>query len=150
MARVLHLFRAPKRRAPMEELASAEVLKDAGFKGCAHARPGNRHVLLVDAETLGVFQLAPGIMRENVTTEGLDVDGLAIGQRLRLGEIALEVSAVCDPCEQIEALRPGLRAEMQGRRGMLCRVLTGGTLQRGEVIELQEKTLTAENSGPIS
>lgn len=84
---------------------------------------------------------------ENVTTEGLDVDGLAIGQRLRLGEIALEVSAVCDPCEQIEALRPGLRAEMQGRRGMLCRVLTGGTLQRGDVIELQEKTLTAENSG---
>jgi MOSC domain-containing protein YiiM len=54
---------------------------------------------------------------------------------------------VCDPCEQIEALRPGLRAEMQGRRGMLCRVLTGGTLQRGDVIEFKEKTLTAENSG---
>ncbi len=115
------------------------MLKDAGFEGCAHARPGNRQVLLVDAETLGVFQLAPGITRENVTTEGLDVNGLAIGQRLRLGEIELEVSAVCDPCEQIEALRPGLRAEMQGRRGMLCRVLTGGTLQRGDVIELQRE-----------
>jgi len=147
MARVLHLFRAPKRRAPMEELASAEVVKGAGLQGCAHARPGNRQVLLVDAETLGAFQLEPGIIRENVTTEGLDVNGLAIGQRLRLGQVALEVSAVCDPCEQIEALRPGLRAEMQGRRGMLCRVLTGGTLQRGDVIELQEKTLTAENSG---
>ena len=147
MARVLHLFRAPKRRAPMEELASAEVVKDAGFEGCAHARPGNRQVLLVDAETLGVFQLQPGITRENVTTEGLGVNGLAIGQRLRLGEVELEVSAVCDPCEQIEARRPGLRAEMQGRRGMLCRVLTGGTLQRGDVIEFKEKTLTAENSG---
>ena len=147
MASVLRLFRAPKRRAPMEELASAEVLKDAGFEGCAHARPGNRQVLLVDAETLGFFQLQPGITRENVTTEGLDVNGLAIGQRLRLGEVELEVSAVCDPCEQIEELRPGLRAEMQGRRGMLCRVLTGGTLQRGDVIEFKEKTLTAENSG---
>ncbi|HEY1424804.1 MAG TPA: hypothetical protein VGF20_15230 [Candidatus Acidoferrum sp.] len=43
--------------------------------------------------------------------------------------------------------RPGLQAEMQGRRGLLCRALTGGTLQRGDVIiELQEKTLTAENS----
>ena len=142
MARVLHRF-----RAPMEELASAEVVKDAGLQGCAHARPGNRQVPLVDAETLGAFQLEPAIMRENVTTAGLHVSGLAIGQRLRLGQVALEVSAVCDPCEQIEALRPGLRAEMQGRRGMLCRVLTGGTLQRGEVIELQEKTLTAENSG---
>jgi len=147
MASVLRLFRAPKRRAPMEELASAEVLKDAGFEGCAHARPGNRQVLLVDAETLGFFQLQPGITRENVTTEGLDVNGLAIGQRLRLGEVELEVSAVCDPCEQIEELRAGLRAEMQGRWGMLCPVLTGGTPQRGDVIEFKEKTLTAENSG---
>jgi MOSC domain-containing protein YiiM len=147
MARVLHLFRAPKRRAPMEELATAEVVKNAGLQGCAHARGGKRQVLLVDAETLGAFHLEPGITRENVTTEGLDVNGLAIGQRLRLGEVELEVSAVCDPCEQIEALRPGLQAEMQGRRGMLCRVLTGGTLERGDVIiALKENTLTAENS----
>jgi hypothetical protein len=40
MARVLRLFRAPKRRAPMEELASAEVLKDAGFEGCAQCTAG--------------------------------------------------------------------------------------------------------------
>jgi MOSC domain-containing protein YiiM len=147
MARVLHLFRAPKRRAPMEELASAEVVKDAGLEGCAHARGGKRQVLLVDAETLGVFQLEPGITRENITTEGLDVNGLPIEQRLQLGEVELEVSAVCDPCEQIEALRPGLQAKMQGRRGMLCRVLTGGTLRRGDHIELKEKTLTAETAG---
>lgn len=145
MARVLHVFRAPKRRAPMEELASAEVVTDEGLQGCAHARPGGkRQVLLVDVETLGVFQLEPGITRENVTTEGLDVNGLAIGQRLRLGEVELEASAVCDPCEQIEALRDGLQAEMQGRRGMLCRVVAGGTLRRGDMIELEEKTLTAE------
>ena len=147
MARVLHLFRAPRRRAPMQELASAEVLKDMGLQACAHARGGNRQVLLVDAETLGVFQLQPGTTRENITSEGLDVNGLAIGQRLQLGEVELEVSAVCDPCEQIEALRPGLQAEMQGRRGMLCRVLTGGTLKRGDAIQLKEKSLTAETAG---
>lgn len=145
MARVLHLFRAPKRRAPMEELAAAEVVTNAGLKGCAHARPGGkRQVLLVDVETLGVFQLEPGITRENVTTEGLDVNGLAIGQKLRLGEVELEVSAVCDPCEQIEAQRTGLQVAMQGRRGMLCRVLAGGSLRRGDMIELEEKTMTAE------
>jgi MOSC domain-containing protein YiiM len=148
MASVLHLFRAPKRRAPMEELASAEVVKDAGLQGCAHARPGGkRQILMVDAETLGVFQLEPGSTRENVTTEGLDVNGLSIGQRLQLGEVALQVSAVCDPCEQIEALGPGLQAEMQGRRGMLCRVLSGGRIRRGDAIQLKEKGLTAETAG---
>lgn len=135
MARVTHLFRAPKRRAPMEELPEALAVEDMGLEGCAHARPqGKRQVLLMDRETLDVFELAPGIVRENVTTEGLEVNSLAIGQRLQVGEVELKVSAVCDPCEQIEALRPGLQAEMQGRRGMLCKVLRGGTLRRGDEI----------------
>jgi MOSC domain-containing protein YiiM len=146
--KVAHLFRAPKRRAPMEEISSIAVVQDAGFQGCAHARPGKRQVLLVDAETLRVFQLAPGIIRENITTEGLDVNALSIGQKLRMGEVEFEVSAVCDPCEQIEALRRGLQAELQGRRGMLCRVLTPGTLRRGEQIELLEGSEQQGNSGP--
>lgn len=77
-------------------------------------------------------------MRENVTTQGLDVNGLAIGQKLRLGEVELQVSLVCDPCEQIEALRPGLQAEMQGKRGMLRKVTRGGLLKVGDEIELME------------
>jgi len=39
MARVTHLFRAPKRRAPMEELPEARAVEDLGLEGCAHARP---------------------------------------------------------------------------------------------------------------
>ena len=135
MATVVHLFRAPKRREPMEELQEARALEDVGLEGCAHARPqGKRQILLMDRETLDVFELAPGIVRENVTTEGLDINGLAIGQRLQIGEVELQVSAVCDPCEQIEALRPGLQAAMQGRRGMLCKVARGGLLRRGDEI----------------
>ena len=135
MATVVHLFRAPKRREPMEELQEARALEDVGLEGCAHARPqGKRQILLMDRETLDVFELAPGIVRENVTTEGLDINGLAIGQRLQIGGVELQVSAVWDPCEQIEALRTGLQAAMQGRRGMLCKVVRGGLLKRGDEI----------------
>jgi MOSC domain-containing protein YiiM len=135
MARVIHLFRAPQRRTPMKELPEARAVEDVGLEGCAHARPqGKRQVLLMDRETLDVFELAPGIVRENLTTEGLDVNGLALGQRLQIGGVELQVSAVCDPCEQIEALRPGLQAAMQGRRGMLCKVVQGGLLRCGDEI----------------
>ena len=68
MAKVLHIFRAPKKRLPMEELQEARVVKDRGLEGCAHARPGNRQVLLVDRETLEALDLRPGIVRENITT----------------------------------------------------------------------------------
>jgi MOSC domain-containing protein YiiM len=137
MARVLNLFRAPKRRAAMEELREVWVVEDAGLDGCAHARPGGkRQVLLMDIETLREMDLAPGMVRENITTEGLDVNALKAGQKLRAGGVELEVSLVCEPCEQIEALRPGLQEQMVGRRGMLCRVLRGGRIKQGDLIGL--------------
>jgi MOSC domain-containing protein YiiM len=119
----------------MEELGEARVVENAGFDGCAHARPGGkRQVLLIDVETLRAMELAPGMVRENITTEGLDVNALKIGQRLRVGEVELEVSLVCEPCDQLEKLRAGLKNEMVGRRGMLCRVLRGGTVKEGDPI----------------
>ena len=92
-------------------------------------------MLLVDRETLEAMDLRPGIIRENITTDGINVNGLEIGQLLRIGEARLEVSAVCAPCDQMEAIRPGLRKELWGRRGMLCRVLDGGMIRRGDCIE---------------
>jgi len=136
MARVLHVFRAPKKRLPMEELAEVAVVANSGIQGCAHARPGGkRQVLLVDRETLEAMNLPPGIVRENITTEGLNVNGLKMGEQLRIGEVRLEVSAVCTPCDQLEKVRPGLRRELWGRRGMLCRVTAGGTIRRGDSME---------------
>jgi len=136
MPSVKHLFRAPKKRLPMEELPEVRVGGNAGFEGCAHARADSpRQVLLVDSETLEAMNLSPGIIRENITTSGLNVNGLEIGQKLRVGETHLEVSAVCTPCDQLEKIWPGLRREMWGRRGMLCRVIEGGMIRRGDLIE---------------
>lgn len=136
MPSVSHLFRAPKRRWPMEELAEILAVEDSGFEGCAHARPGGkRQVLLVDNETLELMELRPGIIRENITTTGLNVNGLALGQHLRVGDSRLEVTTVCTPCDLMEKIRPGLRRELRGRRGMLCRVIAGGTIRKGDAIE---------------
>ena len=136
MATVLHLFRANQRRLPMEELAEIRALEDSGLEGCAHARTGSpRQVLLVDSETLELMALQPGIIRENITTRGINVNGLTVGQRLRVGEAQLEVSLPCTPCDLLEKIRPGLRRELRGRRGMLCRVIATGVIRQGDSIE---------------
>ncbi|HWZ82507.1 MAG TPA: MOSC domain-containing protein [Terriglobales bacterium] len=120
----------------MEELSEVRAVGDRGFEGCAHGRSGSkRQVLLVDRETLEAMDLQPGTIRENITTDGLNVNSLEVGQLLRVGEARLEVSAVCTPCNQMEGIRPGLRKELWGRRGMLCRVLDGGVIRRGDSIE---------------
>jgi MOSC domain-containing protein YiiM len=138
--RVVRLFRAPKRGWPMEALLQADAIQDAGFAGCSHGRAGTkRQLLLVDRETLDALALSPGMIRENITTEGLNVNGLQEGETLRIGDVLLEVTMPCTPCSQMDDLRPGLRREIRGRRGMLCRVLKGGTICQGQAIEKLEK-----------
>jgi MOSC domain-containing protein YiiM len=136
MATVLHLFRANQRRLPMEEIAEIRALENSGLEGCAHARTGSpRQVLLMDSETLELMELRPGIIRENITTRGINVNGLTAGQQLRIGDAQLEVSMPCTPCDVLEKIRPGLRRELRGRRGMLCRVIASGIIRQGDSIE---------------
>jgi MOSC domain-containing protein YiiM len=120
----------------MEEIAEVQALENSGLEGCAHARTGSpRQVLLMDSETLELVELQPGIIRENITTRGINVNGLTTGERLRVGEAQLEVSLPCTPCDLLEKIRPGLRRELRGRRGMLCRVIATGLIRQGDRVE---------------
>ena len=119
----------------MEEMPVARAIANFGLEGCAHARPGERQVLLLERETLEAMELRPGILRENITTDGLNVNGLQPGQQLQIGEARIEISGVCTPCDLMEKIRAGLRKELWGRRGMLCRVLESGLIRPGDSIE---------------
>ena len=55
------------------------------------------------------MNLSPGIIRENITTEGIDVNRLRVGQSLRVGTARLEVGMICAPCELMEKIRLGFR-----------------------------------------
>jgi MOSC domain-containing protein YiiM len=107
-----------------------------GFKGCAHAKPTKREVLFVSAQHLHDVGVDPGTIKENVTVEGADVEQWPVGQRVRAGEAVFEVTMVCDPCRLMEEIRPGLQAELEGRRGMLARVVESGDVALGDEIEL--------------
>jgi len=139
MADVVHLFFSIRHRLPVKEVEEIHAVENKGFQGCAHGRPGSsRQVLLMDLETLGDFGLAPGDVKENITTRGLRLGGLKRGQRLRVGEALLEVTVPCEPCGRMDDIRRGLQQALRGRRGMLCRVLEAGLIRRGDAIEVLE------------
>ena len=120
----------------MDAPASVAAIAGRGLEGDRHARPGSgRQVLLMDAAVLAEEGLAPGVLRENLTIEGIGVDALAPGTRLRLGaEVLLSVHGPCAPCAFIEGVRPGLRAKLEGRRGTLATVEAGGTVRVGDAV----------------
>lgn len=137
VAEIQNLFIAVVHRQPMRELNRVKALADRGLEGCIHQRPGGRRqVLLMDAETLEEFGLVPGVVKENLTTRGLQVRELRPGERLRAGDAVLEVTLVCEPCDRMEEIRGGLRGALRGKRGMLCRVVQSGMIRRGDRIEV--------------
>ena len=75
-------------------------------------------------------------MKENFTVRGADVMKWLVGQRLAAGEAEFEVSMVCDPCNLMEEIRPGLQAELEGRRGMLAYVVKTGNVSVGDELVL--------------
>ena len=107
-----------------------------GLEGCAHANPPRREVLFVSKEHLDGLGLEPGEIRENITVEGADVQTWPVGSHVRAGAALFEITMVCDPCHQMDELRDGLRAQLEDRRGMLARVVSGGEVAVGDPVEL--------------
>jgi MOSC domain-containing protein YiiM len=136
MPELVGIWRSPKRRELMEPLESARVFENEGVEGCAHRRGGKRNVLFVALEDLEALDVAPGAVKENFTVRGADVMRWQIGQRLEIGDAEFEISMVCDPCENMEKIRPGLQAELEGRRGMLARVTKAGRVTVGDEVRL--------------
>ena len=82
--------------------------------------------------------LTDGMFGENLTTQGLDVDGALLGERWRIGTALLEVSAPRIPCATFAA-RMGERGWVRrfsrhGRTGAYLRVLEPGVIHQGDEV----------------
>ena len=137
MANVSALFTSPGRgSAASTPHERVQAIAGSGFEGCDHGgRGGKRHVLFASAEHLRSVGVEPGAIRENLTIEGTDVQAWEIGRRVRIGEAEFEITEVCEPCHKMDALRPGLRAELDEKRGMLARVVRGGEIAVGDPLD---------------
>jgi len=138
MPTIVFLQKVPKRKEPPAPAEALTLVAGLGVEGDHHARAGSsRQVLLMSEENGDAFGLAPGEVRENIVTRGIDLQALPAGTRLEIGGAALEITKDCEPCVFIERIRPGLRDRMVGRRGMLARVLQSGLIRVGDEIVLK-------------
>ncbi|MFN2543272.1 MAG: MOSC domain-containing protein [Actinomycetota bacterium] len=138
MAGSVHaLHRCPGHRRPMERLEQVEV-DEAGLAGDSHRGAASiRHVLVQDEEVCRTLDLSPGEVKENITVSGIDANSLPYGTHLTLGEVVLELTKECGPCSRMDEIRPGLREQLLGRRGVYAKVVTPGTLRVGDPVSVQ-------------
>ncbi|MFL5319699.1 MAG: MOSC domain-containing protein [Myxococcaceae bacterium] len=131
----------------MRPVFTAVAVEQRGLSGDRHAERrsgGKRQLLVVDARTHGELSLEPGVLKENVVIEGLDLEALPAGQRIGVGEAVIELTGPCVPCNKLEKIRPGLLEQSWGRRGQLAKVLRGGTITLGDPAALLDVNPDAE------
>jgi len=133
----------PARDVPIRAVHSAVAVTGVGLEGDRYAGgSGKRGVTLIQAEHLpaiaalsGHAEVTPVTLRRNLVVSGIPLIALK-GRRFRVGEVVLEGTAPCDPCSKMEmALGAGGYNAIRGMGGLCARVIAGGALKIGDVVE---------------
>lgn len=91
--------------------------------------PNPEHVERVD--------LKPGDFAENITTEGLGLSTLKIGDILKINEdITLRVSRIGKDCHRYCGIYYKIGSCIMPKEGIFCAVVKGGNIKTGDKIEI--------------
>jgi MOSC domain-containing protein YiiM len=85
------------------------------------------------------IDLQPGCIGENLTTSGLELQAIGVGDRLRVGPCLIEITKVRVPCRSLNQWHPDLLRIIEGRSGWMARVLEPGVVRPGDAIELLQR-----------
>jgi len=155
-----HTFSKPNREM-------IQLIAGLGVEGDAHSgktikhrflvkkdatRPNIRQIHLIHAELFDEmsdkgYSIKPGELGENITTRGNDLLSLPTGAILNIGsDVAIEVTALRNPCKQIDDFQKGLLKEVlyKDEKGNLVRktgvmgvILQGGEVRPGDNITVE-------------
>ena len=120
-------------------VGEATLVENYGIDGDAHAG-SERQVSLLPLESFSkldghLVDLKPGVFAENLTTMGLDFEGVSIGHRLMVGErIVLEVIQIGKECHNDCHIRELVGDCIMPREGVFVRVMKGGVIRVGDAI----------------
>jgi MOSC domain-containing protein YiiM len=132
---VLALAVRPDRAALPLRTTTAEARAGIGLLNDIHADAlSPRQLLLAGADTYAEFALAPHTLRENLLLD-IDTAALRSGTVLQIGgDVRLRLMFQCEACGQLDVYRQGLASALGQQRGILARVLNGGTIRIGDPV----------------
>ena len=125
-------------------IGEANVIKDYGLEGDAHAGPWHRQVSFLAGESIekarqSGLQVTFGDFAENIATEGIDWLKVPLGTRLQLGNsVLVEITQIGKECHQKCAIYYQAGDCIMPREGIFARVLEGGTIANGDPIRFVE------------
>lgn len=125
----------------MKAVSSVEAEAGAGLVGDRYHGSKHRHVSVQSATALEAASDAYGATiqaagtRRNITVSHGDIPSRP-GDRLRVGDVELEVVRIAAPCRILDdEIGIGAANALRRRAGSICRILAGGTITLGDTVE---------------
>ncbi len=131
-----------KKGTKKQNVPSAVLKENFGITGDAHSGALFRQVSLLAVESIDKIRgkglyVKPGDFAENITTQGLDLIKLRIGDRLSAGDGAiLEITQIGKDCHTRCAIYYQAGDCVMPKEGLFARVLKGGIVKVGDSLEV--------------
>ncbi len=144
MAKIYSINISEKKGTVKKPVPSCEVMFNYGIVDDAHRGDWHRQISLLDFEAIEQynekgFDIKPGAFAENITTQGLDLEKIKIGDVLRLGDVVVEITQIGKECHGGCEIKKQTGDCIMPKRGLFAKVLRGGTLTVGTKITVYPK-----------
>ena len=144
---VLAISVSKKKGIPKENVPSASFITDGGIDGDAHAGSGHRQVSLLAMESIDKIRarglnVNPGAFAENITTRGVELSNVSIGDQITAGDIVLNITQIGKECHERCAIFDQLGDCVMPREGIFAEVKKGGTLRVGDQVVIRHNSKT--------
>jgi cyclic pyranopterin phosphate synthase len=130
-------------------IEEAMLKEDFGIIGDAHAG-SSRQVSLLAEESIEKMRakglkVNSGDFAENITTIGIDLLGLEMGSKLKIGRQAvLEITQFGKECHSRCSIYYQAGDCVMPKEGVFARVLKGGVIKSGDKINVQSSSVNGE------
>ena len=119
---------------------SALMKEDYGIIGDAHAGDTIRQISLLDSESINKakeqgISVDMGDFAENITTEGIELLSLNVGDRLIVGNGILEITQIGKKCHQMCEVGRRVGDCIMPKRGIFAKVIKGASISAGDPIK---------------
>lgn len=141
MSKVRAICISEKKGTAKVQVPKAEFIEDFGIKGDAHAGKWHRQVSLLAFEKIEDFRADGGnvdfgAFGENLVVDGIELNKLPIGQKIKIGEVLLEVTQIGKKCHDKCVIYYQVGICIMPAYGIFTKVLNGGEITLGEEVEL--------------
>lgn len=130
-----------KRGTQKHEVESVRILKDWGIENDAHAGHWHRQISLLSFDKIEEFRkrgadVALGAFGENLIVEGYDFRNLPVGTRFQCGDVLMEMTQIGKECHSHCEIFKKVGDCIMPREGVFAQVLQGGSIRKGDVLEI--------------